>query len=77
MLSGIIPSRDLQMNLFLRDSERGSNVLMDTVDMINRSHGSGTLFYASAGTEKPWSMRRELLSPCYTTKWDDIPEIKI
>lgn len=77
MLSDIIRPRDLQMNLFLPERERGNPVLMKTVDRINRSHGSGTLFYASAGTERPWSMRRELLSPCYTTKWEDIPEISI
>lgn len=77
MLSDIRASRDLQMNLFLRDYERGSMELMKTVDKINRAHGSGTIFYASAGTEKPWSMRRELLSPSYTTRWDDIVVVKI
>ena len=77
MLSDIIPSRDLQMNLFLGDRERGSTELMNTVDRVNRSYGSGTLFYASAGTDKPWSMRRELLSPAYTTRWEDIVEISI
>lgn len=77
MLSGIITSRDLQMNLFMGSRERGSSSLMDTVDKVNRVYGSGTLFYASAGTEKPWSMRRELLSPAYTTRWEDIVEIRI
>jgi len=77
MLSGIVASRDLQMNLFLGEKERGSAELMNTVDKLNRSYGSGTLFYASAGTEKPWSMRRELLSPAYTTRWEDIVVVKI
>jgi len=77
MLSDIIAARDLQMNLFWGDRDRGNAELMDTVDKVNRSHGSGTLFYASAGTEKPWSMRRELLSPAYTTRWEDIVEILI
>jgi len=77
MLSDIIAARDLQMNLFLGSRERGSAELMNTVDKVNRSHGSGTLFYASAGTERPWRMRRELLSPAYTTRWDDIVRIRI
>lgn len=77
MLSDIISSRDLQMNLFLGERERGSGALMETMDRVNRVYGSGTLFYASAGTEKPWSMRRELLSPAYTTRWEDIVEIRI
>ncbi len=77
MLSGIAASRDLQMNLFLDERERGSSLLMETVDKVNRSHGSGTLFYASAGTDRPWSMRREFLSPAYTTRWEDLVVIKI
>jgi DNA polymerase V len=77
MLSGIVSSRDLQMNLFLGDRERGDSSLMETVDKVNRSRGSGTLFYASAGTDRPWSMRREFLSPAYTTRWEDFVVIKI
>jgi DNA polymerase V len=77
MLSDISAARDLQMNLFLGSRERGDPGLMSTVDKVNRSYGSGTLFYASAGTEKLWSMRRELLSPAYTTRWEDIVEIRI
>jgi len=77
MLSGISSSRDLQMNLFLGNRERGSAELMNTVDKVNRSYGSGTLFYASAGTEKPWSMRREFLSPSYTTRWEEILDVRI
>jgi DNA polymerase V len=77
MLSDIIRPGNLQINLFLPERDRGKPVLMKTIDRINRTHGSGTLFYASSGTERPWGMRRELLSPCYTTKWEDIPEIKI
>ncbi len=77
MLSGIVASRDLQMNLFLDERERGSTLLMETVDKVNRSYGSGKLFYASAGTERPWSMRREFLSPAYTTRWEDLVVVKI
>jgi len=77
MLSGIVASRDLQMNLFLEERERGSSSLMETVDKVNRSHGSGTLFYASAGTDRPWSMRREFLSPAYTTRWEDFVVVNI
>ncbi|HOP31553.1 MAG TPA: DUF4113 domain-containing protein, partial [Spirochaetota bacterium] len=77
MLSGIVTGNNLQMNLFLDKGYRGEPVLMNTVDSINRVYGSGTLFYASSGIEKPWGMRRELLSPAYTTKWSDIVEIVV
>ncbi len=77
MLSDIIAARDLQMNLFMGKVERGSTELMSTVDKVNRSYGSGTLFYASAGIDTPWSMRRELLSPAYTTRWEDVVTVRI
>jgi DNA polymerase V len=76
MLSGIVTGNNLQMNLFLDSKYRGKPELMGAMDSINRVYGSGTLFYASSGIEKPWGMRRELLSPAYTTKWSDILEIR-
>jgi len=77
MLSGVRSSRDLQMNLFVQECDRGSPVLMETIDRINRSYGSETLFYASSGIRRGWQMKQELLSPRYTTRWSDIPEIEI
>ncbi|HOP64411.1 MAG TPA: Y-family DNA polymerase [Spirochaetota bacterium] len=77
MLSGIVRGNDLQMNLFLDSRFRGKPELMKAIDSLNSTYGSGTLFYASSGVEKPWSMSRKLLSPAYTTRWSDIPEIRI
>lgn len=77
MLSGIVRSGDAQMNLFMPADWRGSSRVMETVDHVNRKFGTGTLFYASGGIDRPWGMRRELLSPAYTTRWDEIPVIRI
>ncbi|HPS59113.1 MAG TPA: Y-family DNA polymerase [Spirochaetota bacterium] len=77
MLSGIVRRGDAQMNLFMPADWRGSSKVMETVDHVNRKYGTGTLFYASGGIDRPWGMRRELLSPAYTTRWEDIPLIRI
>ncbi|EPC6178209.1 TPA: translesion error-prone DNA polymerase V subunit UmuC [Serratia marcescens] len=50
----------------------GSEQLMATIDGINQS-GLGKVWFAGQGTNKTWAMRRELLSPAYTTRWKDIP----
>jgi len=50
--------------------------LSETMDKINRQFGRGTLFTLAAGVEKPWAMRREHLSPCYTTNWNQLLEVK-
>jgi DNA polymerase V len=50
--------------------------IMDAVDHINERMGRDTLYYASCGKQQHWQMRREKLSPKYTTKWCDIPKVK-
>ncbi len=49
--------------------------LMAVMDKLNREHGRGTIRVASAGERSPaWQMRQALRSPCFTTRWADIPE---
>lgn len=44
-----------------------------TLDQLNRTYGKNTVFYLSAGTTRPWQMKREMLSPNYTTSWEELP----
>ncbi len=46
------------------------------MDRLNRLLGKGTVFCLAEGTDRPWSMKRELLSRKYTTKWSEIPKIR-
>ncbi|MGP0152167.1 translesion error-prone DNA polymerase V subunit UmuC [Pantoea ananatis] len=65
-----------QLNLF--DEYRpqpNSEALMRVVDGLNQS-GKANLFFAGQGIEKSWAMKREMLSPCYTTKFSDLPLAK-
>ena len=50
--------------------------LMETLDKVNRRMGSGTLTFAGGGVKKPWQMQRQAVSPCFTTRWDELPEAK-
>jgi DNA polymerase V len=50
--------------------------IMDTVDSINGRFGKETLFPASSGIRRDWSMKRGLLSPHYTTRWEDLPRVR-
>lgn len=50
--------------------------LMKVLDGINRKYGTDTMFLAAQGIDPKWEMRRELLSPQFTTKWKDIPKIR-
>lgn len=65
-----------QLNLF--DEYRpqpNSEALMRVVDGLNQS-GKANLFFAGQGIEKSWAMKREMLSPAYTTRFADLPVVK-
>ncbi|MDN2662635.1 Y-family DNA polymerase [Psychromonas sp. 14N.309.X.WAT.B.A12] len=48
--------------------------LMSVLDKINAKYGSDTTCFAAQGLNEHWAMRRELLSPQYTTNWKHIPK---
>ena len=48
-------------------NRESSDSIMNTLDRINERYGSSTIRLASEGVDKSWSMRRESVSPCYTT----------
>jgi DNA polymerase V len=54
---------------------RNSQQLMTLLDNINQS-GVGNIFFAGQGVTRAWSMKREHLSPAYTTRWKDLPKVK-
>ncbi len=53
-----------------------NNQLMIIFDKINHKYGTDTLFLGAQGINTQWGMKREMLTPQYTTKWKDIPKIR-
>jgi DNA polymerase V len=77
MLSDIVDEARRPPSLFLdREEEARKDRMMATIDTINRKLGAGTLRFASAGFRHPWEMRRENLSPRYTTRWEEVLRVK-
>ncbi len=76
MLSGLVPYDHSQYALFDTINRKKMNKLTIIIDEINEKFGRDTLFYASAGIKKRWSMRREKMSPKYTTSWKELPVVK-
>lgn len=50
--------------------------LMSVMDKVNNS-GMGRLWFAGQGTAPVWQMKREMLSPAWTTRWKDIPVARL
>jgi DNA polymerase V len=76
MLSDFYAPGVYQPGLFDTATPRAnSKALMGVVDTINHS-GLGKVWFAGQGVKKAWSMKRERLSPAYTTRWSDIPHAR-
>lgn len=59
-----------------RPSDRPAAKLSAAVDAINARMGRGTVFFAASGVERKWKMKREMLSPHFTTRWDELLAVK-
>ncbi|MHA0962783.1 Y-family DNA polymerase [Enterobacter cancerogenus] len=77
MLNDFTPGGVSQLNLFDEVQPRKhSDALMKVLDGINHS-GKGKVWFAGRGISPEWQMKREMLSPAYTTRWEDIPIARI
>lgn len=75
-LSGIVPDNAIQSSLFDPAPNEKARMLMSMMDNINFSMRNDVLKFAASGTNKDWKMRQELRSPRYTTRWEELFEIK-
>lgn len=78
-LEELIPKDPRQLDLFHQPSEESlikKDQLMQLFDRINFKFGRHTIKLAAEGTSKPWAMRAEMRSPCYTTQWSQLPLIR-
>ena len=50
--------------------------LLTTMDRINGRWGRGTLRFLAEGLGQPWRMRRDRMSPGYTTDWQGLPIVR-
>lgn len=66
-----------QLNLFDDNAPRqNSEKLMEVLDHLNAKDGRGTLYFAGQGMQTAWQMKREMLSPRYTTRYSDLLKVK-
>lgn len=76
MLSGIVPDDTLQGNLFVPASKNNGRMLMGMMDNINFGMRDDILKFAASGTARNWKMRQEMRSPRYTSRWDELREVR-
>ena len=55
--------------------EEKKRSIMKSLDKITNSYGRGALTLAKGFVATNWEMKREFLSPCWTTRYKDFPKI--
>lgn len=77
MLLDLVPRERRQQSLFASRAEEGgsSYALMQALDDINARYGRRTVQFAAEGVTRTWQMRRDRLSPRYTTRWEELPAV--
>ena len=73
ILSQFVQPAHYTGDLFSPGPRPGSDALMRAMDAVNEKMGRGAVRLAREDATKGWKMRQPFLSPCYTTRWEDLP----
>jgi len=74
LLDDLLPFNQHQKSLFDdKEAQAHAELLMQAIDGINNTMGSGTIKFLGEGLEKQWGAKAEKKTRCYTTRVDEIP----
>ena len=76
MLGGIVPDESIQGNLFVSPGQNSQRSLMNVMDNINFSQRDDVVKYVASGLTRNWKMRQDMRSGRYTTRWDELFEVR-
>lgn len=75
ILTGISPVAGSTRDMLAPPGPGNSPAVMGVLDAVNDRMGRGTLRVAREQGSGAWKMRQQLLSPRYTTRWEDLPTV--
>lgn len=67
---------DLMGNTNLLE-QNSSRRRMKALDNINSRYGKGTMYFAIENLNKSWQPKNEIKIPRFTTRWDELPNLKL
>lgn len=70
----LIDGRNEQPDLF--NPEPNNPKLMSVFDGLNQRYGRDAIFLGAQGIHCHWEMKRDYLTPQYTTNWQHVPKIR-
>lgn len=72
MLYDLTYKDNVQASLFDTPDSEKTQSLMNAIDTLNKRFGRHTAFMASSGINPTWQMKRNLMTPDYTTCWNSL-----
>ena len=76
IMGNLVPDNAVQADIFGKPPHVQQRSLMEAVDNINFSMRGDVVKYVSSGLKRNWKMRQDLRSGKYTTRWEELYEIK-
>lgn len=77
IISGIMPKNQVQISLFNNIKIiKKHNDLMKALDYTNYKIGREKVKLSACGNNRKWKFKKEKLSQCYTTRWDELINIR-
>ncbi len=77
LISGISPDKHRQLSLFEDTDYEQHKKIMSVMDKINAKNGYKLLKIAAEGQSRAWRLKQEHRSKRYTTRWQELIEIKL
>lgn len=80
IVSGLQPNNQIQLNMLYPYNHKQKiheNNLMKAIDTLNTKWGKASVHLSAEGIKKKWEMRRNKLSKNFTTKLEEILEVKL
>lgn len=77
IVSNIVPDSSRQMSLFSEQDPFKTKNIMQAMDHINQTMGRNKVRLAVQGFDRKWRLKQEKLSPCYTTRFSDMLNVKL
>lgn len=79
MMLDLVQCDELQADIFNEPDARQdkSDKLNAVIDQLNRKMGRGTVRIGDTKGKAPWKLKADMLTPRYTTRWEDIPTVLV
>ncbi|NDV12997.1 Y-family DNA polymerase [Crenobacter caeni] len=75
LLGELLTGAARQADWLAPETDPARQALLGALDTVNHRYGRGTLRLGAEAIGHGWQMRREHASPCYTTRFDQLPTV--